>query len=103
MVIAPPAPQPIKFIKPKLNQKQILIVLLLPALIIFLIFYFGFGKKAPRKPIETPAITAPKIIFIEKVELDVDFLKTEEFKELRVFGEIPIKVEKTGKMNPFSP
>lgn len=51
---------------------------------------------------ETPVKKLVKAIYLKEIKLDTAFLKTEKFKVLRSFGELPIKIGEKGRINPFS-
>ena len=49
-----------------------------------------------------PQALAP-LTLLRGVRLDLDFLKSEEFISLKIFGSIPPEVTQKGRANPFLP
>ncbi len=83
--------------------KKELLVFLLIVLVIVAAIYFGLKRTQKEGAIiETPVKKLVKAIYLKEVKLDTAFLKTEKFKALRSFGELPIKIGERGRMNPFS-
>lgn len=105
MVIAPLISKSanISTVSNKSEQKPgLMVFILLLIIIFFLIFYFGFRKKSQKEEVGGTAPKVKKMISLKEIKFDTDVLKTEKFKELRTFGEVPIKTEGEGRANPFS-
>ena len=73
-------------------------------LVVVTIFYVGFKLKqetSVQQALETSA-TKPTILSLKDIKFDVAFLQDEKVKALRIFLELPLKIENAGKVNPFS-
>ncbi|MBU1292396.1 hypothetical protein KKH07_02915 [Patescibacteria group bacterium] len=87
------------------KKQQVLISVFVIVVVITLIFlYYNFW----RSPSLDPSVLLPgadqnvrleKVI--EKVNFDVEFLKTTHFQDLKLYGEWPLEIPDKGRPNPF--
>lgn len=87
------------------KKENAAIFLILVLLLLIIVAYFGFKFKPADKAgevgvVETPAVRERAFTF-EAASFDVGFMKTDKFKELKIFGENPVRSEGAGKAEPF--
>lgn len=96
----------------KERQKKLLMFLGFLVIIIIVIMYFGFFDKGDEEAVLDSAailggVSLPgsvdliNIRAISNINLDLDFLKSENFLALEINGNIPIKPQIEGRENPF--
>lgn len=97
------------------KRQKILIVVLIIILIAIaaILYYVFFGGGTLPAPVITPSGLLPAPLQpqptvsiekqIESIKLDSSILDSSLFKSLKIYGEIPIKIESFGRDNPFSP
>lgn len=94
------------------KQRLMLGVLLVLILAILFVLYLNLWRPLP-EPLSKPSDVAelpaagetgavPDTL-IEKIDFDADFLKSSRFKDLKVYGEWPLKTDEKGRANPFLP
>ena len=85
------------------QQRLMLGVLLVLILAILVVLYLNLWRHAP-EPLPEPSDGAgPPGALIEKIDFDADFLESSRFKDLKVYGEWPLKTDEKGRANPFLP
>lgn len=95
------------------KQRSMLIILAILIVAILIVVYFGLRNRLPKTPSELPGegLTDVKKIekpinaseLIEKIDFDIDFLKSSRFNDLKVYGDWPLKIDEKGRANPFLP
>jgi len=94
------------------RQRFLMIILVVMVLAILITVYFYFLR--PSQPSTTqPEIspsTSPVIgrgitieDIINKINFDINFLKSPYFLTLKIYGEWPLEIEEKGRINPFLP
>ncbi len=89
------------------EKKQRFLILILGIVLICIagVFYFGFLREKPSSgelPEEDGSFNKNAFEQTqEMIDFDTSFFNNSEFKELKTYGEWPIKIEDTGKENPF--
>lgn len=82
---------------PKKNDNNALKLGLLGIIIaVILILIFKLSPDAPSAPAEAVGAIVP-------VQVDSSILGNQKFKELRGFGQYPVRPGKMGRQNPFVP
>jgi len=88
------------------KQQILLIVFILVIFIIITILYFNLWRSS-FIPVNTEEQLGDKDVriekIIEKINFDVNFLKTSNFQDLKTYGQWPLKIEGKGRQNPFLP
>ncbi len=86
------------------KKENAIVFVVLVFLIVLLVVYFGFKSKPSTEQagmtIETPAIKETAFSF-KSGRLEVSFMKSDKFGELKIYGEIPVKAGEKGKADPF--
>jgi hypothetical protein len=94
------------------KQQMLIIVLVVVVLITLIVLGFGFWRPSSPpvdsvavQPVDSgPAINRMRIEkIIEKIDFDIDFLRTPHFQNLKVYGEWPLEIDEKGRQNPFLP
>ena len=82
---------------PKKNDKNVLkLALLGVTIVVTLILILKLSPGAPSVPGEAVSTIAP-------VQVDSSILGNQKFKELRGYGQYPVRPGKMGRQNPFIP
>ena len=99
-------------LSPRDKQRRLMLgVLLILILAILVVLYLNLWRSAP-EPFPEPSdgagpvageIGAAPGALIEKIDFDADFLESSRFKDLKVYGEWPLKTDEKGRANPFLP
>lgn len=88
----------------KMKSSKIIILIIVTVLIIGVISYLLYTNvffrriTPPRSLGLTPSVSITPLF---DSKLEVDFLKKSPYIDLTQFGILPVKVEKTGRKNPF--
>ncbi len=100
----------------KLSQKKVIILggtIMVVWFIIGVLVYYNFsGRKAVRPLVNNtpglPITTGPPTGKLPPSggagqELKVDLFDSQTFQQLKIYGEVPLKVKTLGRPNPFEP
>lgn len=87
----------ITFLQAKKRQRHLILILALIIFIIILVIWWGFFRE------EKPVSPIPSVLTPSGIEIDWDILKDIKLKELKLFEEITIFEDESGRGNPFTP
>jgi len=94
------------------KQKILIVVLIVLILAVVVILVWNFsslktGKQFSKTISETSSFGESKKVSqigtIVSTELDLSVLEKTQFKNLRSYGDLPVKAGQTGRPNPFLP
>jgi hypothetical protein len=102
------------------DKKQQMLIIVLVAVVLITLIVLGFGLRRPSPPPTDLAPSADSVAFqpvdsgpvinrmriekiIEKIDFDIDFLRTPRFQNLKVYGEWSLEINEKGRQNPFLP
>lgn len=100
----------------KLSHKKVMILSITIAvvwIIIGVLFYYNFSSPKVAKPLlysttglpitaSPPTGNSPPPAGSSQ-ELKVDLFGSQTFQQLKIYGEVPLKVKNLGRSNPFEP
>jgi len=90
------------------KQKKLFIVLLILILATLVILYYGFFSTPSVSEIEEVSglnSQKPSSLRINKdvLNFDLDLLEKSFYQSFKLYGNLPLETQKTGRSNPFAP